>query len=123
MQDEIVKFYSQSQSGSGMPVYAGATRWGGGLLSTLARFAMPLLRSFAGRAVNVAARTASDVIDGRRPIKEALLGNTMDEVRSALQKRQHHQQQHHNLINNHDNEGEGFDSDIFSSPRSRPRKH
>ena len=117
MQDDIVKFYSQSQTGGGMPVYAGATRWGGGLLSTLARFAMPLLRSFAGRAVNVAAKTASDVIDGRRPIKEALLGNTMDEVRSALQKRQHH-----HLINNNNKEGEGV-NDIFSSSAQRRRKN
>ena len=70
MQQEIAAFYSKPQMGSGMPVYAGANRWGGGLFSTLARFAMLLLRSFAGRAMNVATRTVSDVIDGRRPIKD-----------------------------------------------------
>jgi hypothetical protein len=109
MQEEISTFYSKPQLGSGMPVYAGANRWGGGFFSTLARFAMPLLRSFAGRAVNVAARTASDVIDGRRPIKEALVGNTLDEVRSAI--RNNRQQS----INK---EGEGA-NDIFSSSRKK----
>jgi hypothetical protein len=112
MQDEIAVFYSRPQIGGGMPVYAGATRWGGGIFSSLARFALPLLKSFAGRAVNVAAKTASDVLDGRRPIKEALIGNTIDEVRSAIHNRQ-------NFINK---EGEGIITnrqDIFSRKRKR----
>jgi hypothetical protein len=112
MQEEITAFYSRPQMGSGMPVYAGANRWGGGFFSTLARFAMPLLKSFAGRAVNVAARTASDVIEGRRPIKEALVGNTLDEVRTAIRNRQ-------NSINK---EGEG-ENDIFSSIRKKRKQN
>ena len=111
MQEEISAFYSKPQLGSGMPVYAGANRWGGGFFSTLARFAMPLLRSFAGRAVNVASRTASDVIAGRRPITEALVGNTLDEVRSAI--RNSNNRQH--SINK---EGEGA-NDIFSLSRKK----
>jgi len=107
MQDEITAFYSQPETGGGMPVYAGATRWGGGIFSSLARFALPLLKRFAGRAVNVAAKTASDVIDGRRPIKDALIGNTIEEVRSAIRSG-------HSI----NKEGEG-QRDIFS----RKRKH
>jgi hypothetical protein len=71
-----------------------------------------LLRSFAGRAINVASKTASDVIDGRRPIKEAIVGNTLDEVKAAFRKREH-------SINK---EGEGA-NDIFSSSPKKRKKH
>jgi hypothetical protein len=58
-------------------VYTGASRWGGGgILSTLARFALPLLRTFAGHAL--------DVIENRRPSKDAFIDNTMLEVRTAI---------------------------------------
>jgi hypothetical protein len=88
MQDEIAAFYSRPQvGGGGMPVYTGSVRWGGGIFSTIARFALPLLKIFAGRAVNVAAKTASDVIDNRRGFKDALIGNTIQEVRSAIRDR------------------------------------
>jgi hypothetical protein len=65
-------------------VYTGASRWGGGILSTLARFALPLLRTFAGHALNVAIKTALDVIENRRPSKDAFIDNTMLEVRTAI---------------------------------------
>jgi hypothetical protein len=103
MQKEITAFYSQPQTGGAMPVYTGARRWGGGFFGSLARFALPLLKKFAGRAVNVASKTASDVLDGRRPIKDALFDNTLDEVRSIINKR-------NTSINK---EGEG--GDIFSN--------
>lgn len=88
MQEQIVNFYSQPQVGMGMPVFAGARRpggmVGGGFFSTLARFAVPLLKNIGGRALRVAARTATDVLDRQQPWKQSLVNNTLDEVKTFV---------------------------------------
>ena len=67
-----------------MAVFAGARRpgmLGGGFFSTLARFALPILRNIGGRVMRVAARTARDVMGEQpRSLGEALLQNTAREV-------------------------------------------
>ena len=83
MDDQVVDFYSSPQIGGSMSYFAGARR-GGGFFSTLARFALPILKNLGGRAINVAAKTATEALDGRRPFKEALVNNTMDEVKSVF---------------------------------------
>ncbi len=86
MQEGIIDFYRQPQMGGGMPVFTGSRRYqsGGGFFSTLARFALPLLGKVGKRALSVAARTATDVLDRHRPIKDALYDNTMQEVRTVF---------------------------------------
>jgi hypothetical protein len=81
MQDEIYNFYSQS--GGSMQVFAGARRpgmVGGGFFSTLARFALPILKSIGGRVLRVAARTARDVVGNHRNLGESLLQNASREM-------------------------------------------
>ena len=81
MQEEIYNFYSQS--GGSLPVFAGARRpgmLGGGFFSTLARFALPILRNIGGRVLRVAARTAKDVMGNQRSLGDALLQHTSREV-------------------------------------------
>ena len=91
MQEQILHFYSRPQVGGGgaMSVFAGSRRSsgsmvGGGFFSTLARFAIPILKNLGGRALRVAARTATDVIDQRRPFGESLRDHTIQEVKSAF---------------------------------------
>jgi hypothetical protein len=85
MQEEIYNFYSQA-GGSGaasMPVFVGARRpgmLGGGFFSTLARYALPILRNIGGRFLRVAARTARDVLGNQRSLGDALLQHTSREV-------------------------------------------
>ena len=82
MQEEIFRFYSQ-QSGGSMPVFSGRRRpgmLGGGFFSTLARFALPILRNIGGRVLRVAARTARDVMGNHRSLGDALLQNATREV-------------------------------------------
>ncbi len=111
MQDEIVDFYSQSQVGGSMPAYAGSRRVGGGFLGNLMRFALPLLKSVGRRALNVASRTADDMVEGRRSFKDSLMDNAQEEVRSVLRK-------HGPPTTFINKTGEG---DIFSAKRLRQR--
>ena len=69
-----------------MPVFAGARRYqmGGGFFSTLARFAIPILKSIGGRVFNVATRTATDVFQNKRPIGRSIVDNTLEEVKSVF---------------------------------------
>lgn len=91
MQEEIIKFYSRPQFGGGGVgvVFAGSRRQqvGGGFFGSLARFALPILKSVGSRILGVAARTASDVIQDGRPLKQALLNNTLEEVQSVFRNR------------------------------------
>jgi len=84
MEEEIYNFYSQSGGGS---VFAGSRRpgmVGGGFFSTLARFALPILKSIGGRVMRVAARTARDVVGGQRNLGDALLQHSSRELTDAL---------------------------------------
>lgn len=69
----MYSIYSQPQYGSGLPVYAGARRQsGGGILGSIARFALPILKNVGKRALGVAAKTVKDVATGKRGVGEAL---------------------------------------------------
>lgn len=84
MQEEIFNFYSQSGEGS---VFAGSRRpgmVGGGFFSTLARFALPILKSIGGRVMRVAARTARDVVGRQRTLGDALMQHSSRELSDAL---------------------------------------
>ena len=81
MQEEIYNFYRQT--GGSLPVFVGVRRpgmLGGGFFSTLARFALPILRNIGGRVLRVAARTARDVMGNQHSLGDALLRNTTREV-------------------------------------------
>jgi hypothetical protein len=87
MQEAIYNYYNQTGGGT-MSVFAGARRpgmMGGGFFSTLARFALPILRSIGGRVMRVAARTARDVMGQKRNIGDALLQHSSRELSDALQ--------------------------------------
>ena len=77
--------YSQPQLGRGLPVYAGWRRQsGGGILGSIARFAMPILKNVGKRALNVAAKTAKDVVSGKRGVGAALKKHGKREAISAI---------------------------------------
>ena len=87
MQQEISQFYSQSQLGNGsMPVFVGSRRgqMGGGFFSSLARFAIPILKNIGRGALRVVGKTATDVLDHQRPLGSALVDNALREVQSAM---------------------------------------
>ena len=88
MSNPISDFYSQPlQTGGGLPVYSGARRQiGGSFLSGLARFAVPIMKYLAPKALNFAKNTAIDVIHGKS-LKDAALNRGVDEVKTALKRR------------------------------------
>jgi len=120
MQEEIIKFYSRPQFGGGSAgvVFSGSRRQqvGGGFFGSLARFALPMLKTIGSRVLNVASRTASDVLQEGRPLKQSLLDNTMDEVQSILRKRSSPTTSSA-PINNGELEGRGYfqQNDIFNN--------
>jgi hypothetical protein len=137
MQEEIIKFYSRPQFGGGSGVvFSGSRRQqvGGGFFGSLARFALPMLKTIGSRVLNVASRTASDVLQEGRPLKQSLLDNTVEEVQSILRKRAapttHVSPS--SINNSGELEGRGyFESDVFNNnnnnsiikrPRLRKKK-
>ncbi len=137
MQEEIIKFYSRPQFGGGGGsgvVFSGSRRQqvGGGFFGSLARFAVPMLKTIGSRGLNVAPRTASDVLQEGRPLKPSLLDNTMEEVQSIRRKRAgpttHVSPS--SINNSGELEGRGyFESDVFNNnnsiikqPRLRKKK-
>lgn len=77
MDDAIIKAYSGQQAGGSLPYFVGSSnQWGGGILSTIARFAFPILK----RVLGVAANTAADVIVHKKKLKDSIIDNTMSEV-------------------------------------------
>ena len=85
----IYQFYSQPQVGNGMPFFSGSRRQqtGGGFFGSLFRAAIPILKSFGKKAVNVLGRTATDVVSGKKDIKSALVDNTYDEIQTTINPR------------------------------------
>jgi hypothetical protein len=123
MQEEIYSFYSQT--GGSMTVFAGARRpsmVGSGFFSTLARFALPILRNIGGRVLRVAARTARDVMGNHRSLGDALLQHTTREVADVARSPPPPLPSN---INKH--QGEGFRKrkralDIFTALKRRRQK-
>lgn len=90
MGDFIADFYSrpQLQSGAGLPVFMGTRRQlGGSFLSSLARFAMPILKFLGRKAFGVAKNVATDVIDRGIPLRESVPKRTKQGIKRAFQGR------------------------------------
>lgn len=107
MGDFIADFYSQPQlqKGAGLPVFLGTRRQlGGSFLSSLARFAMPILKFIGRRALGVAKNVASDVIDRGIPLKESIPKRAKEGVKRVFQ-------------GGGSNINKRIKSDIFSKPK------
>ncbi len=87
--DSVKEFYSGPiQAGGGLPVYVGARRQiGGGFLSGLARFAVPIIKYLAPKALNFAANTINDVVVDGKSLKSAALARGMNEIKSAVKRK------------------------------------
>ena len=71
--DILVDFYSKPQLGGGFPVFQGSRRQiGGSFLSSLARFAIPVLKFLGKKVLGVAGNVASDVIDKKMSFRESV---------------------------------------------------
>ena len=88
MPNPISDFYSKPlQAGNGLSVYSGARRQlGGSFLSGLSRFAVPIMKYLAPKALNFAKNTMDDVIDGKS-LKNAAIHQGVNEVRTALKRK------------------------------------
>lgn len=83
--DSIVEFYSQPQLGGGFPVFQGSRRQiGGSFLSSLARFALPILKFLGKKVVGVASNVASDVIDKKISLRESIPKRAKEGVMDTL---------------------------------------
>ncbi len=93
MNEEIVNVHSAPLGG--LPVFRGArgSQTGGGFFSGLARFTLPILKTVGKHALNVAKKSAVDVIQGRRGIKDALMSHGLSEVRDVINSPAQQQQQ------------------------------
>jgi hypothetical protein len=69
----IIKLYSRSQQGGELPYFVGK-QYGSGWLRTIGRFAFPILRKLG----IIAAKTARDVLEDRKPVFESLKRHTFD---------------------------------------------
>ena len=92
MYDPVADFYSKPQLGSGIAIYQGNRRQaGGGIFQSIARFAVPILRTIknklgiapalGNKTMEVVKDTIEDVQSGKRTIVQALRDNTRDQLR------------------------------------------
>lgn len=71
--DTLVDFYSRPQLGGGLAVFQGTRRQiGGSFLSSLARFAIPILKFLGRKALGVAGNVAADVLTKNVPLRESI---------------------------------------------------
>ena len=84
--DYLVDFYSQPQlSGAGFPVFQGARRQiGGSFLSSLARFALPVLKFLGKKVLGVAGNVASDVIEKKMSLRESVPQRAKEGLRETI---------------------------------------
>jgi hypothetical protein len=80
MDSEIQKFYS-GQLGGSLPFFAGSNhQFGGGILQTIGRFALPIFKRLIGVGTNV----AEDMIEGRKTFKDSVIDNAISEVSNIV---------------------------------------
>ena len=72
---------SANQAGGDLPYFVGR-QYGSGWLGTLARVAFPILKKIAG----IASHAAEDVIYRDKPVKDAIVDNTMGAINKFVQK-------------------------------------
>lgn len=83
--DILVDFYSKPQLGRGFPVFQGTRRQvGGSFLSSLARFAIPVLKFLGKKVLGVATNVASDVIDRKMSFRESVPKRAREGVMETL---------------------------------------
>ena len=82
MDDAITQLYSgKDQTGGSLPYFAGGGgQWGGGILSSIGRFAFPILK----RVLGIATNTAADVLVHKKKFKDSIIDNTMNEVKEFI---------------------------------------
>ena len=87
--DILVDFYSKPQLGGGFPIFKGTRRQvGGSFLSSLARFAVPILKFLGKKVLGVAGNVATDVLAKNMSFRESVprrakegLSETITDVR------------------------------------------
>lgn len=83
--DILVDFYSKPQLGGGFPVFQGSRRQiGGSFLSSLARFAIPVLKFLGRKVLGVAGNVASDVINRKMSFKESVPKRAKEGIMETL---------------------------------------
>ena len=92
MYDPVADFYSKPQLWSGIAIYQGNRRQsGGGIFQSIARFAVPILRTIknkllgiapalGNKAMKVVKDAIGDVQSGKRTFVQALRENTRDHL-------------------------------------------
>ena len=85
--DILTDFYSKPQlGGGGFPVFQGTRRQvGGSFLSSLARFALPVLKFLGKKVLGVAGNVASDVIDKKMSLRESGPQRAKEGVMTTIQ--------------------------------------
>lgn len=91
----IIEAYSKPMMGGELPYFVGK-QYGSGILSTIGKFAFPLLKKVGRFAMN----TAKDVLVDRKPIKESLKTNALNEVKSVFQPNRPPPPKRRKVINN-----------------------
>lgn len=86
MDDSLYKLYSNPQHGAGMATFSGSKRHliGGGILGTIARFAIPLLKSVGRTLMSGATRGATDYLAGNQNFLPAMVSGVGNEVASRM---------------------------------------
>lgn len=83
--DILVEFYSKPQLGGAFPVFQGTRRQiGGSFLSSLARFALPVLKFLGKKVLGVAGNVASDVIDKKMSFRQSVPQRAREGVRETI---------------------------------------
>ena len=83
MDSTLTAIYQEGEGG--LPVFAGSYSQGGaGFLGNLFKIALPILKTAGKHAVNIASSTAHDVLDDKDTIGDALIKNSIKEVRQAF---------------------------------------
>jgi hypothetical protein len=79
----IVQAYSAPQFGGDLPYFVGR-QYGSGRLRDIAKFAFPILKRVVGGLGSVAASTAEDMIEKRKPFRESLKSNAGKEALKVM---------------------------------------
>ena len=83
--DILVEFYSKPQLGGSLQVFQGTRRQvGGSFLSSLARFAIPVLKFLGKKVLGVASNVASDVIDKKMSFRDSVPRRAKESVMETL---------------------------------------
>ena len=82
MNESLYKFYSEPQTGTGFPVYAGSRKHlsGGGFLATLARNAIPILKTVGRKVLSGVSKGASSYLQKNQELLPAMTSGLASEI-------------------------------------------